>query len=438
MSPLSLSLVSLGAILVLIALRVPIGVALGGVSFAGFWYMRNLEVALGVVREVPFVFAANWEFTAIPMFLLMGAIANNSGISASLFRTARAWFGAWPGGLAVATNAACAGFAAACGSSIAAAAAMARLAIPEMLKQGYDKGLAAGVVASAGTLAALIPPSILFVLYGIFAEVSIVKLLIAGILPGLLTAAIYSVMIVVRCRLDPSLAPSIVFADRRALRHERRESTKEVWPLIALIAGIIGGLYAGVVTATEAGAGGAFLAMVLGFLRRQLPVAKVLDSLRDSMATTAQIFFIGMGAVMYTKFLALAGLSSVMTETIGGWALNPLLLVAAISIIYVILGMFLDPLGIMLITIPVFVPMFAALKLDLVWLGVLVVKYVEIGMLTPPVGFNVYVVKAAVGDTIPLETIFRGCFWFLACEVVIMGLLIGFPQISLWLPNTMG
>lgn len=438
MSPLSLSLVSLAAILVLIALRVPIGVALGGVSFAGFWYMRNLEVALGVVREVPFVFAANWEFTAIPMFLLMGAIANNSGISAALFRAARAWFGAWPGGLAVATNAACAGFAAACGSSIAAAAAMARLAIPEMLKQGYDKGLAAGVVASAGTLAALIPPSILFVLYGIFAEVSIVKLLIAGIMPGLLTAAIYSVMIVVRCRLDPSLAPSIKFADRRALWHERRESMKQVWPLIALIAGIIGGLYAGVVTATEAGAGGAFLAMVLGFVRRQLPVAKVLDSLRDSMATTAQIFFIGMGAVMYTKFLALAGLSSVMAATIGGWALDPLLLVIAISVIYLILGMFLDPLGIMLITIPVFVPMFAALKLDLVWLGVLVVKYVEIGMLTPPVGFNVYVVKAAVGDTIPLETIFRGCFWFLACEVVIMTLLIAFPQISLWLPNTMG
>ena len=433
-----LSLLSLGAILLLIALRLPIGVALGGVSFAGFWYMRNLEVALGVVREVPFVFAANWELTAIPMFLLMGAIANNSGISASLFRAARVWLGALPGGLAVATNAACAGFAAACGSSIAAAAAMARLAIPEMLKHGYDKGLAAGVVASAGTLAALIPPSILFVLYGIFAEVSIVKLLIAGIMPGLLTAAIYSVMIIVRCRLDPSLAPSIAFADRPALQRERRESIKAVWPLIALIAGIIGGLYAGVVTPTEAGAGGAFIAMVLGLIRRQLSFAKLLQSLKDSMSTTSQIFFIGMGAVMYTKFLALAGLSSLMAGTIGAWALDPVLLVIAISVIYLILGMFLDPLGIMLITIPVFVPMFAVLKLDLVWLGVLVVKYVEIGMLTPPVGFNVYVVKAAVGDTIPLETIFRGCFWFLACEVLIMGLLIGFPQISLWLPNTMG
>jgi C4-dicarboxylate transporter DctM subunit len=390
-----------------------------------------------VIKETPFVFAASWDLSAIPMFLLMGAIANNSGISASLFRAARVWFSGLPGGLAVATNIASAGFAAACGSSIAAAAAMARLAVPEMLKHGYDKALSAGVVASAGTLAALIPPSILFVLYGIFAEVSVVKLLIAGIVPGLLTAAIYTVMIVVRCRLDPSLAPRVSGAERAAMRGERRASLMEVWPLLVLITGIIGGLYAGIVTPTEAGACGAFLAGVIGIAQRKLTPRKLIDALTDSMATTAQIFFIGMGAVMYTKFLALVGISSLFTELVGSWALSPVLLVVAVSIIYLILGMFLDPLGIMLITIPVFVPMFAALKLDLVWLGVLVVKYVEIGMLTPPVGFNVFVVKNAVGDTIPLETIFRGCFWFLGCEVVIMTLLIAFPAISLWLPNTM-
>ena len=205
MSALQLAAMSLVCILTLIALRIPIGVALGGVSFFGFWYLRNVNVALSVLEDTPFVFSASWDLTAIPMFLLMGAIANGSGISSALFRAARVWFGGMPGGLAVATNMACAGFAAACGSSVAAAAAMARLAIPEMLKQGYDKGLAAGVVASAGTLAALIPPSILFVLYGIFAEVSIAKLLIAGVLPGLLTAAIYAVQIVIRCKLDPSL-----------------------------------------------------------------------------------------------------------------------------------------------------------------------------------------------------------------------------------------
>ena len=437
MGPLALTLTSLAAILVLIGLRVPIGVALGGVSLVGFWYLRNLTVALGVIKETPFVFAASWDLSAIPMFLLMGAIANNSGISASLFRAARVWFSGLPGGLAVATNIASAGFAAACGSSIAAAAAMARLAVPEMLKHGYDKALATGVVASAGTLAALIPPSILFVLYGIFAEVSVVKLLIAGIIPGLLTAAIYTVMIIVRCKLDPSLAPRASGAEREAMRGERRASLVEVWPLLVLIAGIIGGLYAGIITPTEAGACGAFLAGVIGIAQRKLTLQKLVNALTDSMATTAQIFFIGMGAVMYTKFLALVGISSLFTELVGSWALSPVLLVVAVSIIYLILGMFLDPLGIMLITIPVFVPMFAALKLDLVWLGVLVVKYVEIGMLTPPVGFNVFVVKNAVGDSVPLETIFRGCFWFLACEVVIMTLLIAFPEISLWLPNTM-
>ena len=437
MSALAVSLTTLVAILVLIGLRVPIGVAIGGVAFIGFWLLRNLDVALSVLRDTPFVFAASWDLTAIPMFLLMGSIANNSGISTSLFRAARAWFGGLPGGLAVATNMACAGFAAACGSSVAAAAAMARLAIPEMLKNGYDKGLASGVVASAGTLAALIPPSILFVLYGIFAEVSIVKLLIAGILPGLLTAAVYTIMILIRCRLDPSLAPLIKFENKEELRHERWSSLGEVWPLIALILGIIGGLYGGVVTPTEAGAGGAFLAAVIGFAQRRLTLSLFLASLKDSMVTTATLFFIGVGAVMYTKLLALAGISQMFTDMIGSWAINPLLLVIAASIVYLILGMFLDPLGIILITIPIFVPMFAALNLDLVWLGVLVVKYVEIGLLTPPVGFNVYVVKNVVGDSIPLETIFRGCFWFLGCEVIIMTLLIAFPQISLWLPNTM-
>jgi tripartite ATP-independent transporter DctM subunit len=421
----------------LIGLRVPIGVAMGGVAFLGFWYLRNLNVALSVFRDTPFVFAANWDLSAIPMFLLMGAIAGNSGIGAALFRAAHAWFGGLPGGLAVATNWACAGFGAASGSSIAAAAVMARLAIPEMLKQKYDKALAAGVCASGGTLDALIPPSISFVIYGIFAEVSVVKLLLAGILPGLLTAAIYMIMIVVRCWLNPSLAPPVVFEDRQALERERWDSLMGIWPILVLILGVIGGLYAGVVTPTEGGAAGAFLAAAIGFLQRTLTLQGFLDSLKDGISTTAQLFFVAMGAVVFAKFLALAGVADMFTRMIGSWALNPLLLVIAVSIIYVILGMFLDPLGMILLTIPVFVPMFTALRLDLVWFGVLVVKFIGIGLLTPPVGFNVYVVAGAVGDTIPLKTIFRGCFWFLACEVVIMSLLIAFPQISLWLPSTM-
>jgi tripartite ATP-independent transporter DctM subunit len=437
LSTLTLSLGSLALILLLIGLRVPIGVAMGAVAFCGLWYLRNLNVALSVLRDTPFVFAASWDLSAIPMFLLMGAVAGNSGIGTALFRAAVAWLGALPGGLAVATNWACAGFGAASGSSVAAAAVMARLAIPEMLKRKYDKGLATGVCASGGTLDALIPPSIAFVIYGIFAEVSIVKLLLAGILPGILTATVYMIMIIGRAWLNPALAPPVVFEDRQALWRERWASLGEIWPIVVLVLGVIGGLYAGVVTPTEGGAAGALLAVAIGMLQRKLTWAGFVDSFKDAIGTTSQLFFVGIGAVIYTKFLALAGTAEMFTQLIGGWAIDPLLLVIAVSIVYIILGMFLDPLGMILLTIPVFVPMFAALQLDLVWFGVLVVKYIGIGLLTPPVGFNVYVVKNVVGDSVPLESIFKGCFWFLACEVVIMSLLIAFPQISLWLPNSM-
>ena len=437
MSTLTLSLGSLAFILLLIGLRVPIGVSMGAVAFCGLWYLRDFNIALSVLRDTPFVFAANWDLSAIPMFLLMGAVAGNSGIGTALFRAAVAWFGALPGGLAVATNWACAGFGAASGSSVAAAAVMARLAIPEMLKHKYDKGLATGVCASGGTLDALIPPSIAFVIYGIFAEVSIVKLLLAGILPGILTASIYMIMIMGRAWINPAVAPPVEFPDRQALWRERWASLAEIWPIIVLILGVIGGLYAGIVTPTEGGAAGALLAVVIGVIQRKLSWAGFVDSFKDAIGTTSQLFFVGIGAVVYTKFLALAGSAEMFTELIGSWAIDPILLVIGVSLIYVILGMFLDPLGMILLTIPVFVPMFASLKLDLVWFGVLVVKYIGIGLLTPPVGFNVYVVKNAVGDSIPLETIFKGCFWFLLCEIVIMTLLISFPEISLWLPNSM-
>jgi tripartite ATP-independent transporter DctM subunit len=437
MSTLTLSLGSLAFILLLIGLRVPIGVAMGAVAFCGLWYLHNVNVALSVLRDSPFMFAANWDLSAIPMFLLMGAVAGNSGIGTALFRAAVAWFGKMPGGLAVATNWASAGFGAASGSSIAAAAVMARLAVPEMLKHKYDKGLATGVCASGGTLDALIPPSITFVIYGIFAEVSIVKLLLAGILPGILTATVYMIMIVTRAWLNPKIAPPIEFPDQAELWRERWASLAEIWPIVVLILGVIGGLYAGVVTATEGGAAGALLAVIIGIVQRKLTRAGLVDSFKDAIGTTSTLFFVGIGAVVYTKFLALAGTSDMFVQMIGSWAIDPLLLVIAVSIVYLILGMFLDPMGMILLTIPVFVPMFAALKLDLVWFGVLVVKYIGIGLLTPPVGFNVYVVKNAVGDAIPLETIFKGCLWFLVCEVVVMTLLIAFPQISLWLPNSM-
>ncbi|MGE0629286.1 MAG: TRAP transporter large permease [Hyphomicrobiaceae bacterium] len=437
MTPLAIGAISFLVVIVLIAVRVPIAVALGGTAIVGMAIVRSVDVALGLAKDTPFNFAAHWDLTAIPMFLLMGSIAHHAGLSGALFRAARLWFGALPGGLAVAANLACAGFAAASGSSIATAAAMGRIAIPEMLRLGYDKSLATGVVASAGTLGALIPPSILFVIYGIFAEVSIVKLLIAGLLPGLLTAAVYTLMIIIRCRINPALAPGIDAAEFAASRRERWSALMPIWPLLVLILGIIGGLYAGFFTATEAGAAGALLAFVLAFIQGRLGWAGLKGSLEEAVSGSARIFFIAVGAVMYSKFLAFSGLPAYMGETIAALGVNKIVVVIGFSLAYLFLGMFLDPLGVLLLTLPILLPMFEALDLDLIWIGVLVVKYLEIGMLTPPVGFNVYIIKSVVGDEIPLETIFKGVSWFLACEVLIMGLLIAFPEISLVLPNNM-
>ena len=434
MTPVELGAWSLVLVLALLAVRVPIGVVLGAVSLGGIWALRGPDVAVNILRSAPYDFIANWSLSAIPMFILMGSVAHHSGISSSLFAAARLWFGRLPGGLAIATNFACAGFAAASGSSVATAATMGTIAIPEMLKHGYDKALATGTVAAAGTLGALIPPSIAFVLYGIFAETSITKLLIAGILPGILTALVYAAMLITRCTIFPHLAPP---ADIRTTSAEKWRSLIDVWPILALVLAIIGGLLGGIVTPTEAGAFGAFLSYTIAFVQRRLSWKVLVDSLYETVTSTSRLLFVGIGAILLTKFMALSGLPFHLGQLMGDYALDPLYLVIGASAIYILLGMFLDPLGILLVTLPVLLPMFQKLGLDLIWFGVIVVKYLEIGLLTPPVGFNVYIIKTVVGDSIPLETIFRGVAWFLGCEVIIMTLLIAFPQISLYLPSLM-
>lgn len=434
MTELQIGFSGLGALLVLIALRVPVGFALMIVSMFGVAALKGWSVAGGMLRTEPFDFAAHWSFSAIPMFLLMGSVAHNSGISTALFKAARLWLGGLPGGLAVAANFACAGFAAASGSSTATAAAMGRISVPEMTKAGYDPGLSTGTVASAGTLGAMIPPSIAFVLYGIFAEVSISKLFIAGVLPGIMTAMIYATMIMVRCKINPSLGPAQA---QDASRAEKFEALGEVWPLLALILVIIGGLYGGIFTPTEAGAFGAFASFLIAFLQGRLNMEVFRNSLFEALSGTARIFWVAIGAVLLTRFLAMTGAEGFLKDMVGSWAADPILLVLAASIIYVILGMFLDPLGLLLITLPLLLPMFEALNLDLIWFGVLVVKYIEIGLLTPPVGLNVYVIKSVVGQDISLETIFKGVAWFIVCEVIVVLLLVAFPQISLYLPSLM-
>lgn len=434
MAPTTIGVIGLAGLLVLLALRAPIMIALGVVSLAGIMVLRGSHAALVVLGGLPYGFSASWTLSAVPMFLLMGALAFHSGLTASLFVAARAWLGRLPGGLAVATNFACAGFAAASGSSLATAAAMGRLAVPEMLRYRYDPALATSVVAAAGTLGALIPPSVAMVIYGWFAEQPIGQLLVAGILPGLLTAGAYAAMIIARAARNPALAPPLA---ERPGRQERIRVLLEVWPLPMLVMGVIGGIYSGLTTPTEAAAFGAFLTAVIALLKRKLSFAIFREAVLDTAKTTAAIFAIGFAAILFTRFLAFAGIQGVILGVVHALGVGPVEVILVAMVIYIILGMFLDPLGLMLLTLPIFVPVFEEAGVNMIWAGVLVVKFIEIGFITPPVGMNAFVIKGIVGDTVPLSTIFRGLTWFIATEIVVTGLLIAFPSISLFLPGLM-
>ena len=421
-------------LLVLLALRVPIAFSLGIVSLGGIALIRGAAPAVSALETLTFSFIAHWSLSAVPMFLLMGNIAFKSGLTQSLFRAATLWLSALPGGLAIASTAACAMFAAASGSSIATASAMGRIAIPEMLRYKYDPGLATGTVAVAGTLGSLIPPSILIILFAIFAEASIGKMLIAGIIPGILTALVFIVMIMIRCKLNPKLAPKI---EGGVTWGERFSILVEVWPLPILVLGVLGGIYTGVFTPTEAGAGGALIAFIIAAFQRKLTWEVFKDSVIESLKATSMIFLIALGGIMLTKFMAISGVPAALSFAMGDLATDPLMLVLVSSVIFVVLGMFLDSIGLMLLTLPVLLPLFEASGADIIWFGILVIKFLEVGLVTPPVGLNVYIIKGVVGNTVPLETIFKGVFWFLLADIFTIGLLIAFPEITLMLPNYM-
>ena len=252
--------------------------------------------------------------------------------------------------------------------------------------------------------------------------------------PGLLTAGLYTVMIVGRCVIDPSLAPKVAM---KVTWREKLEALLQVWPMPVLVLGVIGSIYSGMATPTEAGALGAAFALIIGAFMGNLNKRTLGASVRDALRTTSSLFFLAIGAVMLTRFLAMAGIPGFIADLVSHLELGPISLVIALSIVYLVLGMFLDPIGVMLLTLPVFLPAFDALDMNLIWVGVIVVKMIEIGLLTPPVGLNVYVVKNVAGDSVPLQTVFKGVLWFLGCEVIIMALLIAFPEISLWLPSLM-
>jgi len=434
MSKLAIALIGLLALIGLIAIRTPVAFALALVGFSGLLLIGGQGLALTFVGGDLYSAVASFSLTAVPLFLLMGHFAYHAGLTRAAFEAARIWLSRLPGGLAMATVLACSIFGAASGSGIAAAAALGRITVPEMLRYGYDKGLATGTIASAATLAVLIPPSVVMIIYAVFTEQSVGRLFIAGIIPGIVSALLYMVMLYVRVRLKPDLAPSI---DYRATWGEHLRAFSQVWGIGLLFVLVIGGIYTGFVTAAEAGALGAFGALVLMALARRLKWDTFRESVVSTARTTGMIFLLFVAATIFTRFVAISGVPQMLSGLIIDIGAPPVVLLIALCVLYIFLGMFLDSISMMLLTLPVLLPILIDLDVNLIWFGVLIVKVVEIGAITPPFGVTVYVIKGVVGDQVRLEEIFRGVGWFLVMDLIMLALLIAFPAISLWLPETM-
>ena len=434
MDAVTIGVVGMIAAIALIALRFNIGIALSLVSIVGIAAIVNVKAALGIISAVVFDFVGDWNLTAVPMFLLMGYLASETGMTRGLFTAMRLLLSRLPGGLAIATVGACGLFAAASGSSIATSAAMSRIATPEMLRYGYAPSLASGVVAASGTLGSLIPPSILLLLFGFFAEVSVGQLFLAGILPGILSMLMYGGMIWIRCVITPGLAPRV---DDHPKSRDILIAFLDIWPLPVLIIGVLLGIFFGVFTPTEAGAIGALLACLIAVLKGSWTNQAFFRAVRNTINGTSSIFLVVIGTVLLTKFLALTQVPMVVSQAILEADLNIYMIILGIAFIYLILGMFVDSIGLMLLTLPIILPVAGATGIDLVWLGIIVVKLLEIGLVTPPVGLNVYVIKASLGDKVSLVEIFRGVMWFIAADALTLLMLVAFPIISLWLPGIM-
>jgi len=432
MDPLIMGLIGLGAIFVLVVLGMRIAFATALVGFVGIWIMKNFGVAGNVLGFLPHAIVAHYSLSVIPLFIIMGYYAFYAGLTDDIFFTARQWVGHLPGGLAVASVLGCAGFAACTGASTASAAIMGRVAIPEMRKYGYHPRLAAGVVAASGTLAALIPPSVVLVIYGIITEQSIGALLIGGFIPGIISAAIYAGMIYVRVKISPELGklqPSVSWK-------EKFLALRGTWGVLVLIFLIIGGIYSGVFTPTEAGGAGAFSAFLMALFMRRLTLERLKESLLETGRTTIMIFCIIVGVLIFVRFLALTGLPATFAEVVLELPLPRVVIILLIMSLYVFLGMFLDAIGMMMLTLPIVFPAVMALGYDPIWFGIIIVKMCEICLITPPVGLNCYIVRSVAPD-IPLEEIFRGIIPFVVMDVLTVALFIAFPDIIIFLPSRM-
>ncbi|MZR12178.1 TRAP transporter large permease subunit [Maritimibacter sp. DP07] len=419
-------------LIVLIAANMPIAIALILVSYLGLVALIGPAAAWGMMEVVPFSFISNWTLSSVPMFVFMGYVCFHANLTRGLFDAARLWLSRLPGGLAIASVFGCSGFAAVTGSSVACAAAMGKVAVPEMLRNGYDSSLAGGTVAAAGTVGALIPPSILLIVFGVVAQVSITDLFLGGVGAGIATAIAYVLVILLRVRIRPSLAPSV---EEEVTWAEKLRALLGAGPILLLIVGVLGGLFAGLFTATQAGAVGAMLALVVALFQGEMSFRVLRASITETLVTCGSLFIITIGASMLTRFLTMSGVGFMISDGVAFLNEQPVLLLMGIALIYMALGMFLEPIGAMLITLPIFLPLVHTAGVDLIWFGVFVAKLLEIGMITPPIGMNVFVLSSTVGKAAPTSVVFRGVLWFFVMDVALLGLLIAFPGIILGIPS---
>jgi C4-dicarboxylate transporter, DctM subunit len=426
------TLVAFAALLALAFARVPIAFAMLIVGATGFALTRGWHAAFDQVAQTTFGAGIDYELSVVPLFILMGNFVARAGMSKELFRAAYTFIGHWRGGLAMSTIVACAGFGSICGSSIATAATMSRVAYPQMKALGYSDKLAAASIAAGGTLGILIPPSTIMVIYGIITETNIGRLFAAGIIPGILAVALLCVAVRWVVWRDPQAGP----AGGRSSWAERLTALRGIWGVGVLFIISIGGIYAGVFTATEGAGIGAFGAFVFALARRALTWRVLRDVLLESARTTSMLFLILIGALVFANYINFTSLPSDLMGFVEQFSLHPLLVVMAICALYVVLGTAMEELSMILLTVPVFFPLIVALGLDPVWFGILVVVVVEIGLISPPVGMNLFVLSSLLPE-VSTPTLFRGVMPFVVADVVRLFILAGFPAISLWLPSVL-
>lgn len=432
MSPTAAGLLGLAGLFLLLALRMPVGIAMMLVGLLGFGALNGWGPALAMLGSEPFVIATNYELIVIPLFVLMGNFATVSGMSRDLYAAAYVWFGHWRGGLASATIAACAGFAALSGSSVAAAVTMGKVALPEMRAYRYDPRLATGAIAAGGTLGILIPPSTGFVIYAILTEESIGRLFLAGVFPGLLLTALFILSIFVQTRFRPRLGPPGPASPVR----DRIRAVRQASAMIGIVALTIGGIYAGLFTPTEAAGVGAFLSLLLALVRGRLSWGSLSSLSLESVRITALVFLILVGAHIFNPFLALTHIPTDLAELLVGMELPRLAVLAILLAAYIVLGMFLEGFAMLVLTLPIVHPIILTLGYDPIWFGVVMVIVLEMGLISPPVGVNVFVVKG-IAEDVPMTQIFAGILPFWIAMAACLAILVAFPDIALFLPDTM-